>query len=91
MVRTEHPKEAYLIVEVADSSLERDRTLKSRVYCQSGVPEYWIVNLVDSTIVAVRGAASGGYESVSTHRAGDEISPVHFPELSIAISDILSK
>jgi Uma2 family endonuclease len=89
--RAEHPKEAHLIVEVADSSLERDRTLKSRVYCQSGVPEYWIVNLVDSTIVIFRGAADGGYESVATHRAGDTISPIHFPELHIAVSDILSK
>jgi Uma2 family endonuclease len=89
--RAEHPKEAYLIVEVADSSLERDRTLKSRVYCQSGVPEYWIVNLVDSTIVIFRSAGEGGYESISTHRTGHTISPSHFPELRIAVSDILSQ
>jgi Uma2 family endonuclease len=89
--RTEHPKRAHLIVEVADSSLERDRALKARVYCQSGVPEYWIVNLVDSTIVICRNPGQGGYESISTHRTGETINPIQFPDLRIAVSDILSK
>ena len=89
--RTEHPNQAYLIVEVADSSLERDRTLKARVYCQSGVPEYWVVNLVDSKIVIFRSPGNGGYESVSTHRAGETISPIQFPELRVAVSDILAQ
>jgi Uma2 family endonuclease len=88
--RIEHPRQAYLIVEVADSSLERDRTWKSRVYCQSGVPEYWIVNLVDAKIVIFRGPGDDAYETVTVHGAGDIISPIRFPDLQIAVSDIVS-
>lgn len=36
-----------LVVEVADSTLERDRTLKQRLYGRAGIPVYWIVNLVE--------------------------------------------
>jgi Uma2 family endonuclease len=49
-----HPREAFLIVEVADSSLLKDRGLKSSLYARAGVPEYWIVDL-RSREIEVRG------------------------------------
>lgn len=39
-----------LAVEVADSSLERDRTVKQALYAQAGIPAYWIVNLRARTV-----------------------------------------
>ena len=44
-----HPgaRDVALVVEVADASLERDRTLKQRIYAEAGIPVYWIVNLLD--------------------------------------------
>ena len=42
---TRHPTQAHLIIEVADSSLDRDRDAKLQIYALSGVPEYWVVNL----------------------------------------------
>ena len=39
-----------LIIEVADSSLQRDRTIKKGIYAEAGIPAYWIINLVDSKI-----------------------------------------
>lgn len=41
-----HPTEADLIVEVAWSSLAFDRCEKAGLYARTGIPEYWIVNLV---------------------------------------------
>ena len=37
----------HLIVEIAKSSLDYDRTTKRELYSAAGIPEYWIVNLVD--------------------------------------------
>jgi Uma2 family endonuclease len=44
-----HPgaTEVALVVEVSDSTLERDRTLKQAIYAQARIPMYWIVNLND--------------------------------------------
>ena len=39
-----------LVVEVADATLQRDRTTKKRVYARAGVTVYWIVNLVDRSV-----------------------------------------
>lgn len=38
-----HPRHAALVVEVADSTLEKDRGLKLQLYGRAGLPEYWIV------------------------------------------------
>ncbi|HUG71212.1 MAG TPA: Uma2 family endonuclease [Pirellulaceae bacterium] len=38
-----------LLIEVADSSLPRDR-YKCKIYGKAGIPVYWIVNLVDRRV-----------------------------------------
>ena len=34
-----------LVVEIADATLERDRSIKKRLYARAGISIYWIVNL----------------------------------------------
>ncbi|HLF83189.1 MAG TPA: Uma2 family endonuclease [Blastocatellia bacterium] len=41
------PEDVALIVEVADSTLERDRGVKRMVYARAGIPVYWIINLLE--------------------------------------------
>ena len=55
-----HPgaSDVILVVEVADASLERDRTLKKRVYAEAGLPAFWIVNLLERRL-EVHGDPSG--------------------------------
>lgn len=48
------PAEVAMIVEVADTSLDRDRA-KAAIYARAGVPVYWIVNLAGSRIEVYEG------------------------------------
>jgi Uma2 family endonuclease len=50
--QTHHPGpgDIVLVVEVADSSLVRDRTAKMAIYAKSGIPVYWLVNLIDGQL-----------------------------------------
>jgi len=48
------PGDCLVVMEAADTSLERDRRIKQRAYAAAGIPEYWIVNLPDGATVAVR-------------------------------------
>lgn len=36
-----------MLIEVADRSLEHDRTVKVRIYARAGIALYWIINLRD--------------------------------------------
>ena len=44
------PADSAMMVEIADSSLRRDRGRKKRIYARAAVPVYWIVNLIDRQI-----------------------------------------
>ena len=48
--RTPGPRDVALVVEVAESSLSRDRSRKKRLYARSEFAVYWIINLVNRRI-----------------------------------------
>jgi putative restriction endonuclease len=44
------PQDLAFLVEVADSSLRSDRTLKARLYARAAIPLYWNINLIDTQV-----------------------------------------
>lgn len=44
------PGDIALVIEVSDSSLDRDRTLKARIYAHAAIPTYWIVNVAEGRV-----------------------------------------
>ena len=84
-----HPASALLIVEVAESSLLHDRKRKASLYARAGIPDYWLVNLVDWQLELYRDPQNGEYRSRTILRPGDSISPLVRPDLSISVADLL--
>ncbi len=62
--KTQHPtpKNVHLLIEVADATLERDRTFKKTSYAQEGIPEYWIANIPDKQIEIFRHPKNDDYQ-----------------------------
>jgi Uma2 family endonuclease len=89
---TSHPTadDVLLMIEVADTSLGYDRDTKARVYAQAGIAEYWIVNLVARQIIVLRDPIDGVYRRVEVLGPGDSIRPLAFPDVTIAVSEILA-
>lgn len=65
------PKDAVLLIEVADSSLEKDQKVKLPLYAEAGIPEIWIVNLQDHQLEQYREPSPKGYSSIRILRSGD--------------------
>jgi Uma2 family endonuclease len=61
--RHPEPKDLALVVEVSDSTLDRDRGLKRRMYARAGITAYWIVNLVDNQVEVHTAPAGEGDEA----------------------------
>jgi len=78
--RDQHPvpAEVTCVIEVADSSLRRDRTTKQRIYANAGIPRYIIVNLPDRVVEVYTEpqVGKGRYGRVVTLSGR---SPVEFP------------
>lgn len=75
---TRHPgrDDIGLVVEVANTSLTEDRTIKARVYARERFPIYWIVNLPER-LVEVHSSPRGGklarYQDVATFGEAEKV------------------
>ncbi len=88
---TAHPNQAYLIVEVADSSLAIDRGAKARIYAECGVPEYWIVNLSERRLEIYREPMGGSYQqSLTLNEPGAELTLLRFPDVCLRLDAIIT-
>ena len=92
----DHPARPALLVEVAETSLYYDRGRKASAYARAGLPDYWIVNLVDWRIEVYRRPTTDNsaelgwrYLNVDLSTPGAIIVPLARPDVTIAVSDIL--
>ncbi|MEP7051059.1 MAG: Uma2 family endonuclease [Pseudomonadota bacterium] len=84
-----HPREAHLIIEVAESSLDIERGKKLRLYAGCNVPEYWIVNLLEHCIEVYTQPSPGAYGHVERYERGQVIQLLAFSDVRLAVSDVL--
>jgi Uma2 family endonuclease len=93
----EHPKTAVLVVEVSDTTLGYDRTVKANLYAKAGIPEYWVLNIAEKRLEAYRTPASAPQETFGFHYAdksvfgaGDRVRPLlASSEASVDVSELL--
>lgn len=84
-----HPTTALLVVEVSDSTLKFDRQIKSSLYAEAGIPEYWILNLVDEVLEVYRDPDPKGYQSQQVYQASEQISLLGSFDAVIRVGDML--
>jgi Uma2 family endonuclease len=84
-----HPAVAHLLIEVAESSLRKDRLIKARIYAEAGVPEYWIVDLGGRAIEVYRQPGDGRYADVTRHGDGERVALLAFSDLAVDVSNVL--
>jgi Uma2 family endonuclease len=83
------PSDVALLVEVADTSLRYDRRVKGLLYAEAGVREYWIVDLAGDALDVYREPGAGGFERAERLARGATLAPLAFPDVSLAVADIL--
>lgn len=84
------PEDVYLLIEVADSTVQIDRQVKLPLYASAGVLEVWIVNLPDQQVEVYRGLMNNRYQAREVAK-GDQIITVPHFMLSITAQDLLGK
>jgi Uma2 family endonuclease len=91
-----HPNAALLVVEVAESSLAYDRGIKASLYASAGIPEYWVLNLVNRRLevsrdpIAMPGQLHGyGYRTCTHYLAADAVTPLAAATGKVTVADLL--
>ena len=83
------PGDVLLLIEISNSTLEFDREVKGLLYAEAGIPEYWIVNLVDHCLEVYRRPTPRGYKFVQTLNAGDEVEIPGIGGQPMAVSEFI--
>ena len=84
-----HPTTALLVIEVADNSLEKDLTSKALTYAKAGIPEYWVVNLIQDNVELFRDPSLDGYLQRKTVSRGQAITPASLSNIEIPVDDLI--
>ncbi len=95
-LRGVRPTSAILIIEVSDSTLDTDRTIKASLYARAGIADYWIINLPERVVEIHREPAEMadkplgfGYRSAQVFNDTQSVAPLAASEFSIAVADLL--
>jgi len=83
------PGDVHLVIEVADTSADFDRTVKIPLYGRMGIPEAWLVEIARMSIEIVRTPSPSGYRESRQAGRGDRLTLETLPQLGLSVDDIL--
>ena len=84
------PPDILLIVEIAQSSLDYDRTVKARLYAGAGIAEYWVADLDHHCVFVHSELRDGVYCTILQLQRGEPIGPQLLPECRIQTDALLA-
>ncbi len=94
--RHPRPDEVVILIEVSDTTLHYDQTLKAAMYAEAGLDDYWLLNINNRTLEVRRdptplpsNPAAHAYQSVTIYTEPDSAVPLHLPQIHIPVANLL--
>jgi|ERR1035438_4772268 Uma2 family endonuclease len=84
---TPQPDDLALVVEVSDTSLSYDLSVKAPLYARAGIAEYWILDIQARHILVHRAPQSGKYTSVIAFNEHESVAPLAAPASEFPVRD----
>lgn len=82
-------KDVLLLIEVSDTTIKYDRTVKLGIYAQAQVAEVWLVNLPRQILEAHLQPENGKYRVVEKYEKSQTVVPTLLPDVKLKVSDII--
>lgn len=83
-----YPQDIYWLIEISHRTLKIDLDQKSTIYARNGIPEYWVIDLVNKKLIVHTGIDRDSYTNITEHTSGT-VSPEAFPKIAIALDRLL--
>ena len=84
------PSDVLLLVEISDTSLRYDTKIKSRLYADAAIPEYWILNIPDDVLQVRTEPADGEYRRIENLIRGRSITAKMLPDIVFTVDELLA-
>jgi Uma2 family endonuclease len=82
------PEDVLLVIEVSDSTLAYDRQVKVPLYARAGVPEVWIVNLLDERVETFADPSEGAYRMAESYTRDEWVQSHALCDLNLDVDKI---
>lgn len=82
------PADTRLLIEVADTSEDRDTRIKTRLYAEAGILDYRVILVNRRQVNVYRAPANGAYPAPTKLGDGDTVSPLCAPDADLAVSEL---
>jgi Uma2 family endonuclease len=88
--RTHHPyaQDIYWLIEISHKTLKKDLEEKTLIYARNGIPEYWVIDLVNKKLWVHTHPDNNNYAKVEQFTQG-RIDLIAFPNVSIKVDRLL--
>jgi Uma2 family endonuclease len=80
--------DVYLLIEVSDSTLEKDHKLKLPFYAANNIPEVWIINIPEKTIEIYQKPINNFYSYIRKSLKPSVFTPLLIPDTSLDLSKL---
>lgn len=84
------PADIRLLVEIADSTLQFDLTVKAALYARAGIVEYWVLDINGRRLIVHRNPIAGRYSSVVSYGEQESVAPIAAPASPFCPALVLS-
>lgn len=74
------PRDLDLVIEIADTSLAFDLTVKAALYARAGIADYWVLDVPGRRLIVHRDPQADHYASVTAYNDVDSLAPLAAPD-----------
>ena len=83
-----YPQDIYCLIEISNRTLIKDLNQKIITYARNGIPEYWVIDLVNKKLIVHTQVNDRGYAQIDEYKTGT-VSTLAFPNIAIALEKLL--
>ena len=83
------PADVLIVIEVADTTVVKDKTIKIPLYARAGIAEAWLVNIPEERVEVYSNPAGGTYQRAEVFGRGDEARSHTLEGLAVNVSELL--
>jgi Uma2 family endonuclease len=81
------PQDLQLVVEVSDTTVNFDLTIKAALYARAGIVEYWVLDLPRRRLIVHRNPQSGKYTEITIYNEQESVAPLAAPHAMFRVAD----
>jgi Uma2 family endonuclease len=85
------PADVRLVVEVADSTVRFDLTVKARLYARAGIADYWVVDIPARRILVHRDPQDGEYRTITAYSDHESVRPLAAPDAEFSVASAFTE